>query len=168
MLIRLYFLLPDADLTRNIVNELSDNNVPLSHIHAHCRNASMLTRLPRASAWQRLDVLRKIEQVLWRADLLIFMVALAAFIATLMTGVYLWMLVSVFIMAAAFFAGNRFASHVPNVHLDEFTDALAHNEVLLMVDVEQQHVAKIEALVERHHPAAVAGGSSWTLDLIGI
>jgi hypothetical protein len=168
MLIRLYFLLPDADLARNIVNELSDNNVHPSHIHAHCRNASMLTRLPHATAWQRHDVLRKIEQILWRADLLIFMVALAAFIATLITSAYLWTLLSVVVMAMAFFAGNRFASHVPNVHLDEFTDALAHNEVLLMIDVEQQQVARIEALVERHHPAAVAGGSSWTLDMAGI
>ena len=117
MLIRLYFLLPDAELARNIVNELSDNNILPSHIYAHCRNTFQLTRLPRAGAWQRHDVLRKIEQVLWRADLLIFLLALAACFTALISGAYLWALVSVVVMSVAFFAGNHFASHVPNVHL---------------------------------------------------
>ncbi|HEX5637435.1 MAG TPA: hypothetical protein VFY78_10145 [Gammaproteobacteria bacterium] len=168
MLIRLYFLVPDADQARKVIDELSDNEIPPSRIHVHSRKPSLLSRLPRATLRQQHDVLRTIEQVLWRADLLLFVLALAAFIATLVAGYYLWMLVSLAVMAISFFGGNFFASHIPNVHLNEFSDALSHSEVLLMVDVEQHQVARIEFLVGQHHPAAVAGGSSWTLDVAGI
>jgi len=168
MLLRLYFLLPDADLARKVVGELSDNGIPPSRIYAHCRNPLQMSGLPRASLRQRLDTLRHVEYVLWRADLLIFFVALAVFIATFFVGVNLWTLFALLVMAVSFFAGDLFAAHVPHVHLEEFNDALSHNEVLLMVDVEQQQVVSIESLVERHHPAAVAGGSSWTLGLKGI
>lgn len=168
MLMRLYFLLPDADLARKVVYELSDNGVPLPHIHAHCRDKQQLQRLPRASFQQRLDALKYIEYVFWRADLLIFFVALAALIAAIVAGSIPIAVLALVIMAVSFFAGEIFATRIPNVHLSEFDDALAHNEVLLMVDVKQEDVARIEALVEQHHPAAVAGGSSWTLNLRGI
>lgn len=168
MLIRLYFLLPDANLARKVVNELSENDVPPSHIHAHCQTPALLSNLPRASLRQQHDVLHTVENLLWRAVLLLFAIALAVFIATLVSGINLWTLASLVVMAICFVSGNFFASYIPNVHLDEFADALAHNEVLLMVDVEQQQVATIELLVEQHHPAAVAGGSSWTLHLAGI
>lgn len=168
MLLRLYFLLPDADLARKVVDDLSDHNVPPVRIYAHCHNVLQLTRLPRASLRQRMDILRQIESLLWRADLLIFFVALLAFAATLIVGLSLWTLLALLVMVLTFVAGDLFASHIPNVHLDEFSDALAHNEVLLMVDVEQHQVAEIEAQVEHHHPAAIAGGSSWTLGMMGV
>jgi hypothetical protein len=168
MLMRLYFLLPDAECARKVVYELSDNGVPPLHIHAHCRDPEQLSRLPRASFQQRLDALRHIEYVLWRADLLIFFVALIALIAALVAGSMPVALLAVVVMAASFLAGELFATHIPNVHLDEFNDALRHHEVLLMVDVKQNDVARVESLVEQHHPAAVIGGSSWTLDVKGI
>lgn len=168
MLFRLYFLLPDTDLTLKVIDELTENGVSPSRIYAHCRNPLHITKLPRASLRQRLDVLRRIEYVLWRADLLIFFVAMAVFVTTIFTGMILWSLLALLVMAVSFFAGDLFAAHVPNVHLQEFNDALAHNEVLLMVDVEHKQIARIESLVEHHHPAAVAGGSSWTLGLKGI
>jgi hypothetical protein len=168
MLMRLYFLLPDANLARKVVDELSDNNVPLSRLYAHSRNPSQLKNLPRASQRQRSDYLRLIEFVLWRTDLLVFGLALVIFIAALLKGWYIWILVSLLMMGFTFFAGQFFAAHIPNVHLQEFSDALSHNEVLLMVDVEADQVAQIESLIGQHHPAAVAGGSSWTLSLSGI
>jgi hypothetical protein len=168
MLVRLYFLLPDAELARKVVNSLSDHDIPIARIYAHCRDVLQLVRLPRASMSQRVDMLRRIEAFLWRADLLVFFTALVIFGATLFVGINLWTLLAVLVMVLTFVAGELFATRTPNVHLDEFNDALAHNEVLLMVDVEQHQVADIESLVERHHPAAVAGGSSWSPGIMGI
>jgi hypothetical protein len=54
------------------------------------------------------------------------------------------------------------------VHLTEFTDALAHGEILLMVDVSLHRVAEIENFVHRHHPEAAISGTSWTIDALGI
>ena len=61
------------------------------------------------------------------------------------------------IMAANFLIGARFA-HLPNTHLDEFRDALAHGETLLMVDVVEDRVAELEKRVHQHHPEATVGG----------
>ena len=53
-------------------------------------------------------------------------------------------------------------------HLDEFRDAMAHGEILLMVDVPEQQVADIENLVHHHHPEATVGGVSWGTPAFGL
>ena len=58
--------------------------------------------------------------------------------------------------------------HVPDVHLTEFTDALSHGEILLMVDVPASRVAEIEDFVHHRYPEAVVGGVSWTVEGFGI
>ncbi len=63
---------------------------------------------------------------------------------------------------------NRGALKVPDVHLTEFTDALSHGEVLLMVDVPSRRVAEIENFIYHRFPEAVVGGVGWTLDAFGI
>jgi hypothetical protein len=72
-------------------------------------------------------------------------------------------LLPVGIMLVAFLAGLGFTSRVPNVHLGEFRDALRHAEILLMVDVPVQQVARVEDRVHRRHPEAAVGGVGWSL-----
>lgn len=55
----------------------------------------------------------------------------------------------------------------PDVHLTEFTDALAHGEVLLMVDVPGSRVAEVEDFIHQRYPESVVGGVGWTLDAFG-
>ena len=64
------------------------------------------------------------------------------------------------IMAANFLIGARFA-HLPNTHLDEFSDARAHGEILLMVDVVEDRVAALEKRMHQYHPEATVGGVCW-------
>ena len=47
-------------------------------------------------------------------------------------------------------------------------DALPHREVLLMIDVPGRRVAEIEALAYKRHSEAIAGGTSWAVDAIGM
>jgi hypothetical protein len=86
----------------------------------------------------------------------------------LISGDTLWSIVAIFVMLATFIAGELFVVFVPDVHLSEFSDALSHGEILLMVDVAKNQVAEVENLVHRHHPEAVVGGVGWTLDAFGI
>jgi len=81
---------------------------------------------------------------------------------------FYWMLAAFFVMTVTYFAAEHFVVHVPDVHLTEFTDALAHGEILLMVDVPEKRVAEIESVVRYRHPEAVVGGVSWTVDAFGI
>jgi hypothetical protein len=69
-------------------------------------------------------------------------------------------------MLATFLTGVEFTRHIPNVHLSEFTDAIHHREILLMVDVPVAQVAQVEKRVHRHHPEAVAGGVGWHSDAL--
>ena len=64
-----------------------------------------------------------------------------------------------------YYAGNP---RIPNVHLDEFRDALAHGEILLMVDVAQQRVADIEDCVHHNHPETTIGGVGWGTEALGL
>jgi hypothetical protein len=79
-----------------------------------------------------------------------------------------WSAVALFIMLATFIAGEQFVVHVPNVHLTEFTDALSHGEILLMVDVPKNRVAEIEHFVHHRYPEAVVGGVGWSIDAFDI
>jgi len=70
-------------------------------------------------------------------------------------------------MVATFLAGLIFTS-VPNTHLGEFQDALAHGEILLMVDVPETEVAKVEQQVHHQHPEVTIGGVGWGTAALGL
>ena len=166
---RLYFLLPDEQHAREVMQDLADAGVRENSIHAHQRTRQGDARdADSRASWQRLDRAEKVEAWAWRADLLIFFLALAGLGFALWMDSLLLAIVSLAVMLVTFMGGNLYAELVPRVHLQEFEHALSHGEVLLMLDVEHSRVAEIEQRVQGKHPEAVAGGSSWTLPSLGI
>ena len=94
--------------------------------------------------------------------------ALCVFIALVFTVTWNWWLaVPIIVMVANFLAGLSFTS-VPNTHLGEFQDALAHGEILLMVDVAETEVAQIGEQVHHQHPEATIGGVGWGSAALGL
>ena len=168
MFLRLYFLLPDEQQAAKLVQDLETAGIKRKHLHAHARNEEQLGGLPRRTKWQAADAGRFIEDFAWNTDLSIFFVASIGMFITLFLEAYVWSFLLAAIMLITFTVGAYFAILVPRVHLDEFEYALQHGEILLMVDVAETKVADIEHFIERHHPAAVPGGSSWTIDALGI
>ncbi|MCK4834801.1 MAG: hypothetical protein KAT12_08480 [Gammaproteobacteria bacterium] len=167
MLRRLFFLFPDEEHAQRVVNQLVFLNISERNIHAISRGAALKT-LPEATDRQKKDIAFRVESVLWISNLLIFALAFVALIATLVVAEFFWSLVALFIMAVAFFAGEHFVVHVPDVHLTEFTDALSHGEILLMVDVPKARLVEIEDFVHHHNPEAAVGGVSWAVDAFGM
>ena len=163
MLRRLFFLFPDTDHAQRVVDELIDRDIPARRMHAIAEGVD-LGSLPRASERQRRDTKFRLEWFIWNTNLMLFFIAMVILIASLVLGSVLWAALSLFVMLLTFMAGEQFAVKVPDVHLSEFTDALAHGEVLLMVDVPAYRVAEIEGYVHHHHPEAAVGGVSWTVD----
>jgi hypothetical protein len=165
---RLYFLLPDKEHTHSVVDELTREGISIRNMHTHGTRGTALDGLPAASPRQTNDAAGHLENFLWNANLISFVVAFGIFIIlAITTGRNLWLLAPVVIMVANFLIGVRFA-RLPNTHLDEFRDALAHGEILLMVDVTEERVADIENLVHRHHPEATVGGVSWGTPAFGL
>jgi len=167
MLRRLFFLFPDEKHAQRVVYELINRNIPQHRMHAITHGVKLRT-LPEATERQKRDTAFRVEWFLWNMNLLIFTFALIALIATLASGEILWSAVAFSIMLATFIAGERFVVYVPDVHLTEFTDALSHGEILLMVDVPRNRVAEIEHFVHHQHPEAFVGGVSWSIDAFGI
>jgi len=167
MLRRLFFLFPDEERAQRAVNQLVFLNISERNIHAIAHGVKLKT-LPEATERQKNDTAFRVESFLWRANLLLFVVSLIAFFIALVTASFYWTLFALFIMTITFFAGEHFVVNVPDVHLTEFTDALSHGEVLLMVDVPADRVAEIESMIHHRYPEAVVGGVSWTVDAFGI
>jgi hypothetical protein len=73
------------------------------------------------------------------------------------------LLFAIAVMFATFIAGERFANMILHAHLDEVHGALAHGEILLMVDVPKQRIPEINELVLNHHPEAELGAVGLTV-----
>lgn len=166
---RLYFLLPDTGHARRVVSDLQAAGIERRYIHAISGRGVDLQGLPVATQQQRADLAARIERYLWRGNLGIFFIALLALLTLAMLQVSgYWLLLPAGIMLLAFSAGLQFVTHVPDVHLAEFRDALRHREILLMIDVPVSQVARVEELVHRHHPEAIVGGVGWSVTALPV
>jgi hypothetical protein len=166
---RLYFLLPDAAHARTAVTKLETNGIERKHTHVIAAQGIDLNGLPLASPEQRKDRGARFEAIFWDGNLVLFFLALIAMIVLILMSVSgIWLLVPASIMLTTFIAGVGFTKYIPNVHLSEFTDALHHQEILLMVDVPVGQVARIEKLIRHNHPEAVTGGVGWHINALQI
>jgi len=157
---RLYFVLPDPDHAREVVEELEQASVPRTSLHAVAREGVLLAGLPAATPVQQADRLHSLERLLWRGNLAFFFVMFALLLVGLSTGSGWLVALGVAAMVVSFVVGELW-THVPDTSLHEFDDAIAHGEVLLMVDVPPRRVDEIEHRVHRRHPEATVGGVSF-------
>lgn len=160
---RLFFVFPDKVHTEQALDELHMSGIGQRYIHVHANPAVDIGKLPSADATVMREASGQTERVLWGGNLLLFFVAFVVFIVMLFSNVGFWATIPLLVMLSTFFAGVFFTQKIPNVHLNEFTDALSHGEIVLMVDVPTSRVDDIEHLIHNHHPEAAIGGSSWTM-----
>jgi hypothetical protein len=165
---RLYFLIPDRQHALAVVDELVERGIAREHMHALGDKRTRLDDLPIASSRQRNDAAQRLERICWNANLACFALALIALIVMpVLNGLNWWLLLPAMVMIANFLVGLHFTS-LPNTHLGEFRDALAHGEILLMVDVPESRVAEVETNIHHHHPEATVGGVGWGTQAFGL
>lgn len=167
MLRRLFFLLPDEALAAAFVQDLERAGVEHRRIHAIAGKGRTLEGLPPATVRQQHDMVWRIEHWLWNANLGLFLLAAAGLVLALVAGSFVWAVAALVVMAGTFLGGALFTLRVPDTHLDEFHNALAHGEIVVLVDVPKVRVAEIEDLA-RLHPEVTPGGVGWTLEALGI
>ena len=166
---RLYFLFPDVAHAARAVQDLRHIGIRSQHMHTVARPDMDISTLPSANRAQRMDRNRQLENWLWDANLIVFFTALAALTVLVIFSTPSWgWAVPIGVMAICLALGIAFVRRVPNVHLNEFGDALSHGEILLMVDVPYRRVADVESRIQRLHPEAVAGGVGWTMEALHI
>jgi len=165
---RLNFLLPNARLAQKVANELTDLGVSDKNIHTYAEHNLSTGSLNPATKNQANDEAQLIEDIFWKGNLTLFFVFLVISIIAITTQQYFLALMSLAVMIISFVRGNFFVKHIPHTHLGEFKRALNHNELLMMADVPDEKAGFIENIIHRHHPAAIEGGSSWTLKGVDI
>jgi hypothetical protein len=163
---RLFFLFPDREHTLQAVNELVESGIERSRMHTIARDDISLDGLPESTPALRMDRARQLEFWAWRLDLAVFFISLVVFAGLAAIGNGWWWLPLV-IAIGSYLLGQHF-THIPNAHIDEFSDAIHHGEILLMVDVDASQVNDIEHRLRRHHPEAMPGGASWHIPAFDI
>lgn len=168
MLRRLYFLLPDEAHTKTIVDELHRTGITDRSVHILAKGQTSPKDLPKTQWIQGQDLAAQIESLLWHGNLWLFFIALTLFVAALINGSLAIAAALSLYMLASFYVGERFVAKLPNTHLDNFTSAIQHGEILLMIDVPFYRVRETVDSIHLHHPEAQLGGSCWSINALGI
>lgn len=158
---RLYYLLPDAMHAKKLHVDLANMGIPENHVHAIVNDTHSVGDLGDVHTLKETDRDYVLEWMLWRANLLLFGLALlaAVAIAIWMPSSYIW--IPLVIMAATFLAGVVFVIRLPAVHWHDFVNAIHHGEILMMVDVPVNKLNDLDHRIHRLHPEAINGGTSW-------
>jgi hypothetical protein len=165
---RLYFLVPGRPHAVSVIKDLSRQGITQEQIHAVADRRTRIDGLPRHSDRQNNDAEGRLEKALWKGNLISFALAFGCLTFLLMSrNLNWWLLLPTSVMAANFIAGLKF-SNISSVHLGEFRDALAHGEILLLVDVPENRVADVERSMHRHHPEAEIGAAGWNSEALGV
>ena len=158
---RLYYLLPDTSHAEKLVKDLSETTFSKQDFHAVVKDKLCLNGIDDVHAASENDRDYFVEWFLWRINLVLFFLALIAFVAILSWNPGVWLILPLAIMLGTFVSGLMFVLRLPNVHLNEFRPAIQHGEVLLMIDVPPADVEKVDDQVHRKHPEVVTGGVCW-------
>ena len=165
---RVYFLFPDLAHVTRAVAELHEAGFADNSMHVVARHGTDTRGLPPSNYLQLHDFSRLLEIWVWRGNLMLFFAALVILLVMLATSPgWLWVAMVV-VMAVTLFLGYEFVQRVPTTHLKEFRSAIAHGEILLMVDTPIHRVKEVEDRVQRIHPEALIGGVGWTIGMLRI
>ncbi|BCO30058.1 hypothetical protein TspCOW1_01610 [Thiohalobacter sp. COW1] len=163
---RLYFLVPDIETAKAIVDELLLARIEERRIHVLARESTPMGDLPEARLSQKSDLVPALERGLaigGAAGILAGIVAVTfppaglvlgggAILATGLTGAGVGALMS-----------SMIGVDIPNTRLKQFQQAIESGKVLMMVDVGKERVKEIEDKIKQHHPDAEVHGTEPTI-----
>lgn len=157
---RLYFLVPNAEVCREVTAELQEAGVPENHIHLISNHRQHLDEIPEAG-------LLATTELAWGLEWGVGLGGLAGFLGGLLTmmsppeGWVIggWALLTCAAAGAVFGAlvSSLVASDIPNHELKELEIAIAAGAVLMLVDIPKAEVEARSDEILKHHPEALIG-----------
>jgi hypothetical protein len=163
---RLYFVLPDVESARTMLNDMLLARIECRHIHFLSRRGTLPADLPEASVLQKTDIVHGAQLGLI-IGAIVGAVAGGLLVMFPPEGVTLkLMAVLALAVGGALFGlwtSSMVASAVPNSRLRAFQADMEAGKVLMMVDVPMRRVQQICELVARRHPEALSGGFEPTI-----
>lgn len=167
---RLYFLIPEADTAKRVVDELLLERISEKQIHVVAKDHHLLQEhgIPEAGLLQESDVVPAIERGLaagGTTGLVAGLVAVTFPPAGLVLGG--GAILATTIAGAAFGAvvGPMIGISAPNSQLKQFQEAVEAGQLLLIVDVPKDKVDRICELVKSHHERVDIKGTEPTVPM---
>ncbi len=159
---RLYFMVPNVDTAKTVVDELLLKRVDEHHIHVVAKEGTPMGDLPEANLLQKSDFIPAMERGLAVGGITGVLAGIAAVTfppAGLVLGGGAILGTSLAGAGIGAWISGMIGMDVPNTQIQKFEDAIEKGEVLMMVDIPKTRVEEIEALVQQHHPDADMGGT---------
>ncbi|MDP1765496.1 MAG: hypothetical protein Q8K83_01205 [Methylotenera sp.] len=165
---RLYFMLPNVEAARVMMDDLLLSRVNADRIHFLAKSSTPMGDLPEASISERTNLIEG-----WEIGM--GMGALLGLIAGLLT---LWIptwwftepvpIIVVFICTAVGLVAGGFwtalvATNIPNTQLKRFEGQIAQGKVLMIVRTPFHRIKEVRELVVKRHPEATYKGV-WPAD----
>ncbi|MBI4006692.1 MAG: DUF1269 domain-containing protein [Gammaproteobacteria bacterium] len=164
---RLYFVLPDVDISRQIENDLLLAHISDDHMHFLGKRGTDLLDLPEATSAQKTDLVHGIFIGLMSGAAVGAIIGLILYlfrdyIFPMEIGVVLlfFILGGIF---GAWVSGMLIGTSTPNVKLKEFEQTMQEGHILLMLDVPVERVDEIRKIILTHHPEAEDHGKDPTI-----
>ena len=161
---RLYFLIPDIDSAKTIVDELLLARIEQRHIHiaAADHHALLEANLPQASLLQESDFVPAVERgvaIGGATGILAGIAAVAIPGAGLVLGGGAILGIGLAGAGVGAWLSGMIGVSVPSSRLKEFENSIDQGSLLMMVDIPKARVEEITDLVRKHHPEAHVEGT---------
>jgi hypothetical protein len=155
---RIYWLLPDLQSARAMMDDLLQARIDLRHVHFVAREDCDMTDLHAANVLQTSDVICSAEAGLVIGAGVGGMLGAAAAVGYPGAGeAPQWSLIPLLVLAGALFnawTSSMIGISAPNRRLQRFAAEIQQGRILLMVDVPMRRVGEIEARLQALHPEA--------------
>ena len=165
---RLYFLIPDVECAKKLVDELLLARVEERHIHIVAKDHTELEKahLPEAGLFEESDFVPALERGLAAGGATGLLAGIAAVTfppAGLILGGGAILATSLLGAGLGAWVSSMIGSSVPNRQLDRFHDAIEQGQLLMLIDVPKTRVDEIAELVRSHYPQAHVEGTEPTI-----
>lgn len=163
---RLYFLLPDVDAARRVVEDLLIRRVEERRIHLVARSGTPLEDLPEANLAQKTDLIPSIERgvaIGGATGAIAGLIAIAIPPAGLILGGGAILALAVTGAGFGAWASSMFGISIPNSQIKQFEEAIEQGNILMMVDVPKQQQQDITQLIKTRHPEIQVHGIEPTI-----
>jgi hypothetical protein len=159
---RLYFLVPDTQVGKKVVDELLLAHVEWKHIHVIAKRGTPLEDLPEASHWQKSDVVPALQRAIpvgGATGLLCGLVGLALEPHLVIAGGGILLATSLAGVGVGAYLGGMVGLNVGNTRHKAFEQAIERGELLVIADVPRDRVEDISERIREAHPQAEVKGT---------
>lgn len=158
---RIYFLAPNIEVSKKMVDELLLARIEERHLHVLAKRGTPMENLPEATYLQKSDFVPALEHGLAVGGLtgvLAGLVAVALPAGPVLAGGAI-LATSLVGAGVGGWVSSMVGISVGNRRTRQFEEAMEKGEFLFMIDVPKDRVEEIEALIKMHHPDAECGGT---------